>query len=197
MAARGCAPVAPPHTAPAADSPERPDLWLAGPRRAAAVVAAAADPTLSPSLTGLDPDLVSAVTELASPAEVLVALGGDERQVPLDGRNAYGLPLYDLAPHIRLSSCTATPPDQLTLQNVDRWRRRMLDDILSAAAPPDPASLHGAIAARLCRRLGLVDSVNRVVLAPSGTHVESVVTALAAGGTTRPLLMCSTSLRME
>lgn len=195
LAARGCAPVAAPDAPPVAGSPGRPDLWLAGARRAAAVVATAADATVSADVAVLDADLVSAVTELASPAELLVALGGDDRQVPVDGRNAYGLPLYDLAPQIRLSSCTATPPDRLTLQNVERWRRRMLDHVLSAAAAPDPARLHGDIAERLCRCLGLPDSARRVVLAPSGTHMETVVTALAAGGTTRPLLNITVGIR--
>lgn len=190
----GCAPVA------ASDRPidystEHPDLWLAGPRHAAAVVSAAADPGMSAAVASLEPDLLSAVTELASPPEVLVALGGDDRAVPIDGRNAYGLPLYDLAPRIRLSSCTATPPDRVTLECIDDWRRRTLDDVLSSGVAPDPRTLHADIAERVCQRLGLAGSAGRVVLAPSGTHIESVVTALAAGGTARPLVNIMVGIR--
>lgn len=195
LEAHGCAPVTASDATAVADSSPCPDLWLAGPRRATAVVSAAADDIVPRVAANLHPDLLSAVTELASPAEVLVALGGDDRQVPVDGRNAYGLPLYDLAPRIRLSSCTATPPDELTLHHVDRWRRRWLADVLSAASPPDPASLHRELAERLCRQLGLADSVGRVVLTPSGTHVESLVTALAAGGTARPLVNIMVGVR--
>jgi hypothetical protein len=188
LAAHGCAPLAPSDIAPAANPAEQAGMWLAGRRHADAVIAAAAELGMSAGLADLEPDLVSAVTELASPAEVLVALGGDDRQVPVDGRNAYRLPLYDLAPRIRLSSCTATPPDRLTLECVDRWRRRMLDQVLSSASPPTPGVLHRDIAERLCHSLGLADGAGRVVLAASGTHIESLATAFAAAGSARPLV---------
>ena len=121
---------------------------------------------------------------LALPIEELLASGGDHRQVPVDGRNAYGMPLVDLDPIVRGSSCTATPPDALALAVADRWRLDQLEWITRTGALPSHRALRREVVEPLLQSLALdADDDRRVVLTPSGTDAETIATAFALAGT--------------
>jgi hypothetical protein len=123
---------------------------------------------------------VARATEiLRRPPEELLAVGGDGRQVPRAGRNTYGFALCDLAPVVRGSSCTATPPDAIALADADRWRTATLAGIEATGALPTADILRAGVVDRLVARLALEGAGDeRVLLTPSGTDAEVLVAAL-------------------
>ncbi|CAN5504790.1 hypothetical protein BH23ACT6_BH23ACT6_22850 [soil metagenome] len=164
-----------------------PRLWLAGEPRLDAV--AAADDALhggalAKTVSRLAPQerqRVAAAATLAGPVEVMLALGGDDRAVPVGGRNSYGMPLADAAPVLRASSCTATPPDGDALAAALRWRDRRLTEVRSTETV-DVSTVRADLVTRLSDLLGLGDGwSDRLILSPSGTDVESLLTVLSAG----------------
>jgi len=125
---------------------------------------------------------------LAHPPEFLLAIGGDDRQVPVNGRNSYGFPLCDLDPVVRGSSCTATPPDGIALEVADHWRESLRDTLRRDGALPSIAALRAPVTDDLVTRLGGdADTETRIVLTPSGTDTEALVSALVLGAHARPL----------
>ena len=144
------------------------DLWVA---------------TLTP-----DPD-ARARSLLALAPEHLLLVGGDDRQLPRPGtaRNAYGFPVVDLDPVVRGSSCTATPPDSVALADVSAWAGA-LDASIAGNGLPSADTLHEQVAARLLEHLDFDPTAcERVLLTPSGTDAESLVTALVLATTDRSL----------
>ncbi len=184
-----------------------PRLWLAGSPRMAALLDAHDSASAPGRDTGrlrtdvleLDPGgraAAAAVTTLAQPVEVFLACGGDDRQVPTDGLNSYGMPLADRSPSLRASSCTATPPDGEALAVAQRWRDALLAEVLARGAAPDAETLRRSVAERFLHLLRLpVEYADRVVLTPSGTDVESLLTALAFGSSSRDLLVVTVGAR--
>lgn len=149
-------------------------------RRVAAAVAGTAD---------LPDDLVTAITTLATPAETLLLLGGDDRVIPRDGINTYGFPPSDPAPVALLSSCTASPPGRSDLDVVDQWRTEVLDQLLGSHRSLTPAQWRAPVVAAIAEVLGLpADDARRLVLTPSGTDAEAVVAAIAVYSHGRPLV---------
>jgi len=137
---------------------------------------------------GTPAELARAEKILAQPAEVLLAIGGDDRQVPGNERNSYGFPLCDLEPVVRGSSCTATPPDRIALAVADRWRVSVRDSTRATGALPSIAALRAPVTDGMIARLGCdADVEGRVVLTPSGTDTEALVAALVLGAQPRPL----------
>lgn len=184
LTARGCAPIDPLVPTEVIVDPEDPALWRLGVDRAHALTRTA--PELDQAIRALPSDLVDAAASLATRTELLLVLGGDDRNIPVDGRNSYGLPLYDLDPEIRLSSCTAVPPDREAIAAGDAWRRRELEDLLQSGEAPDPAVLHRAIARGIGECLGFDENISeRIVLSASGTEAESLLTAIVVGDGSR------------
>ena len=121
------------------------------------------------------------------PAELL-AIGGDDRQVPVAGRNAYGFPLTASNPSVRGSSCTATPPDDVALQAAAAWSSRLRTAVIARGAMPDVEDLRAPIVARIGDALGLGLDVDRaLLLTASGTDVETIVAAMMLATSSRPL----------
>jgi hypothetical protein len=123
---------------------------------------------------------------LRRPVEEFLAMGGDERQIPRDGRNAYGLPLLD-EPVVRGSSCTATAPDAVALESARRWRGDLSAHFARHGTLPSREQLRSSLVERLvpCYELSEDDhSIDdrRIVLVASGTDAEAVVSALAVYG---------------
>ncbi|MGZ4756214.1 MAG: hypothetical protein ACXWA9_15000 [Acidimicrobiia bacterium] len=126
----------------------------------------------------------SASDVLGRPTAELLASGGDHRQVPTNGRNGYGMPLVDLDPIVRGSSCTATPPDSIALAVAERWRADLLESTIRAGALPGHRELRRAVVAPLLQWLELdEDDDRRLVLTPSGTDAETIATAFALSHT--------------
>jgi hypothetical protein len=124
---------------------------------------------------------------LTRPVGELLGLGSDERVIPRAGRNSYGLPLVDLHPVVRGSSCTATPPDATAVGVAEMWRRRLHAHVLTTGALPSHESLRADITGPMMGWLGLPDSSReRVVLTASGTDAEAIVTGLMLAGSDRP-----------
>jgi hypothetical protein len=138
---------------------------------------------------GTPAELTRARTILEKPVEVLLAIGGDDRQVPgSNERNSYGFPLSDLDPLLRGSSCTATPPDRVALAVADRWRAAVCETIAGTGALPTADALRAPVAEGIVTRLGGDEGrAARVVLTPSGTDTEALVAALALATNSRPL----------
>jgi hypothetical protein len=89
---------------------------------------------------------------------------------------------------VRGSSCTATPPDAIALADVAQWSAALQRSIRSSGDLPPADALHEQAAGRLVAHLGLDHTaIERVLLAPSGTDVESILTALALASNDRPL----------
>ncbi|HEX5613929.1 MAG TPA: hypothetical protein VFZ83_02130 [Acidimicrobiia bacterium] len=125
---------------------------------------------------------------LARPVEELLAIGGDDRQVPRGSVNAYGYPLADLDPVVRGSSCTASPPDGLALGDARAFVTRVQRELDHTGALPSPDTLRARVVGPLLERYGLPErAADRVVLTASGTDAESLVTALTLAGTDRLL----------
>jgi hypothetical protein len=183
-----------------ADRPELwdPALWTAGSVRLGAVLAADGAEHLAAAVEQAAPaerDRAVLAAGLAGPVELLLALGSDDRVVPTAGRSSYRMPLADPAPLLRASSCTATPPDDEALGVARRWRDRLLDAVLVGGVP-DPATWHAGVAAPLVERLELEAGwADRVVLSPSGTDVESFLTAVVQGAHGRPVLVVTVGAR--
>jgi hypothetical protein len=165
-----------------------PDKWRPTARRARAVVElTGAD--LAVATHELSDDVVAAVTALATPSELLLALGADDRVIPCDGMNSYGFPIADVDPTALLSSCTASPPGSNDLAAVEQWRTAMLSDVLSSGHSPSPAQWRAPVAAGIAELLGLPDhDVRRLVLTPSGTDAETVAAAISVYSHGRPLV---------
>ncbi len=188
LLARGCRPLEPLRDAPPTGLPS-PEIWSPGRAHAAEIAAGSDDAHLLADLALVDSEVAGALSVLSLPVELFLALGGDDRQLPVDGRNHYGFPLYDLDPAVRLSSCTATPPDRLTLDASDRWRTDLLAELRHEGRLPAAHELHRRIAQRIAALLDLdPEWADRIVLSPSGTEAVALVTALAAGTSSRPLV---------
>jgi hypothetical protein len=175
-----------------------PALWTVGSPRLAAVVAAHGDPTLAEAVDRAGPaerERVTLAATVAGPVEVLLALGSDDRVIPTAGHNSYLMPLADRAPVLRASSCTATPPDGVALAVAEEWRDRVLEQVLGGSVPA-PRSWHAEVAGPLVGHLGLEPGwADRVVLSPSGTDVESFLTAVVHGAHRRPVLVVTVGAR--
>lgn len=175
-----------------------PALWTVGSPRLAAVLAAHGDRALTEAVDRADPgerDRAALAASLAGPVEVLLALGSDDRVIPTAGRNSYLMPLADRGPVLRASSCTATPPDGPALAVAGEWRDRVLGQVLGGSVP-GPHSWHAEVAGPLVERLGLEPGwAGRVVLSPSGTDVESLLTAVVHGAHRRPVLVVTVGAR--
>src|SRR5690606_2422326 len=169
-----------------------PALWTVGSPRLAAGLAAHGDRAPPEAVDPADPgerDRAALAASLAGPVEVLLALGSDDRVIPTAGRNSYLMPLADRGPVLRASSCTATPPDGPALAVAGEWRDRVLGQVLGGSVP-GPRSWHAEVAGPLVERLGLEPGwAGRVVLSPSGTDVESLLTAVVHGAHRRPVLV--------
>lgn len=175
-----------------------PALWTVGSPRLVAVLAAHGDPALAAAVgraQGQVRERAALAAALAGPVEVLLASGSDDRVLPTGGRNSYSMPLVDRAPVLRASSCTATPPDGRALEVAGRWRDDLLRQVLEGTAP-GPSAWHADVAVPLVVRLGLEpDWADRVVLSPSGTDVESLLTAVVQGAHGRPVLVVTVGAR--
>lgn len=134
-------------------------------------------------------DLVTAVTTLATPAETLLLLGGDDRVIPVDGVNSYGFPIADTAPAALLSSCTASPPGATDLAVVETWRNEHLAELLAGQHSKPPADWRAPTAHAIATMFGLDgDDVRRLVLTPSGTDAEVIAAAIAVYSHGRPVV---------
>ncbi|MGB3764484.1 MAG: hypothetical protein WA966_14815 [Ornithinimicrobium sp.] len=175
-----------------------PALWTAGTSRLSAVLRATGSASLTEAAQIASPTQRQALTlaaSLAGPVEIMLALGSDDRVVPAAGRNSYRMPLADRAPLLRGSSCTATPPDAFVLDVAERWRDDLLATTLSGRAP-DPGAWHADVAGGIAAALGLDPSwEDRVVLSPSGTDVESLLTAVIQGAHERDVLVITVGAR--
>ncbi len=178
-----------------------PRLWLAGVPRLDAI--AAADDALyggalARTVSRLAPQerqQVAAAATLAGPVEVVLALGGDDRVVPVGGRNSYGMPLADVAPVLRASSCTATPPDGEALAVARHWRDLRLGELRSTGAV-DVSTVRADLMTRLAHLMGLDDRwPDRLILSPSGTDVESLLTVLTSGNGRERVLVVTVGAR--
>lgn len=164
------------------------DKWQPTVRRAHAVAEVAAE-SVATAARELPDDVSSAVAALASPPELLLTLGADDRVIPSEGVNSYGFPPADGDPAALLSSCTATPPGLADLAVIERWRSALLHDVLRSGRTPAPAGWREPITAGITEMLGLpTGDVQRLVLAPSGTDAESIVAAIAVYAQGRPLV---------
>ena len=176
-----------------------PRLWLAG-EPALDAILQTQELTVARVPVGLRADLqrrphaeraaAAAVAQLSLPPEVLLAVGADDRVLPVHGTNSYGMPLCDRDPLLRASSCTATPPDAWALDVAARWQDEQVRGLLSSARLGDVEAMRARVAERLLAVLDLDDvDPDRVVLSPSGTDVPALVTALVARDATRVLVV--------
>lgn len=125
---------------------------------------------------------------LTCPVDVLLASGGDHRAIPHLGRNSYGFPVVDPRPLVRGSSCTTTPPDEVAIDALVRWQRRSLTRLERAVTLEPIDAWRAEIVEPLLRHLRLdAENTRRVVLTPSGTDTEPLLTALTLTSTDRPL----------
>jgi hypothetical protein len=172
------------------------DLQAAGHRLGAAQLtaspaddrwwSAAGRSRLVPGLEAPD-ELSDALVTLASPPEALLLLGADDRVRLRDGRNGYGMPAVDVAPALRLSSCTATPPDQHALDVTSSWQAQLLGQLVRDGRLPEVDELRAPVTAGI-RRLAGADEAAPVILTSSGTDAELVALALVLYGTGRPVV---------
>ena len=134
-----------------------------------------------------DPKHDVALRLATTSAEELLLAEGDDRSEPVNGRNSYGFRAFDFEPVARLSSSTCTPVDLRKLSAARSWRRESLDRLLRGDVASGVDLRDGVIAGilglcGLCR-----DWADRTILAPSGTHAQSVPgIILAAAG--RPVV---------
>lgn len=136
---------------------------------------------------GLDPcpsgeiRAASRALVLSHPTEVLLTLGGDQRQT-VDwkrGTNSYGLSPRPVPWRSQFGSCTASSPSPRAFDAARDLRhdlvRAAIDDLLDDAVESVADSIRSGVLAAF----GLEDDVE-VVLTPSGTDAEFVALGLAA-----------------
>jgi hypothetical protein len=98
------------------------------------------------------------------------------------------MPLTDLTPIVRGSSCTATPPDAVALAAAESWRMATLGELVRTGGLPAVDRLRDPLVTRMLHLLGLPPAdERRVVLTASGTDVETIAAALALAASDRPL----------
>lgn len=118
---------------------------------------------------------------LAHPTEVLLTLGGDNRQTVdwTKGTNSYGLSPRPVPWRSQFASCTASSPSPRAFDAARDLRHDLvaaaIDDVLDDAVE----SVADAIRVEIVRAFEL-DARTDVVLTPSGTDAEFVALALAA-----------------
>lgn len=165
--------------------PDNPDLWSAGPRQSRAIAtayAALAGNALWQDFAQIGAAHREALTALAQPPEILLALGADSRARPIRSVNSYGMPLSDRSPRLPASSCTATPPDAIVLADIDTWRSTVLRRIFDTGDVPSPRELRDQVCNSLADRLGVAEEFrSRIALTPSGTDALLLLSVLVLG----------------
>lgn len=178
---------APPATGQALTT--EPAVWTAGRARMQALLDVLDDDARQ-TVRRLGLDHAGLLAALAAPTELLLLLGGDDRQIPHQGCNSYRLPVYDMAPVASLSSCTVTPADAQAVAAAADWQGRALALTEREGTETAPGRTISTLRSEAVRDvltgLGLPEEFgDRTVLVPSGTDAEALVSAIALGATRR------------
>jgi hypothetical protein len=159
------------------------ELLAGDPRTAAAAIAAflqRRDGTGSCPTEALD--AAARALPLACPTDLLLTLGGDERQV-VDwntGLNSYGIDTRPTPWRAAFGSCTASAPTFRAFDAARRLRLTLLHAALDGRLDEVVATETRDMRATLLASLGIVaEPGTEVVLTPSGTDAEAVALAVA------------------
>jgi hypothetical protein len=134
--------------------------------------------------------LAGPALELALPTNILLSVGGDDRQA-IDwstGRNPYGVSLRPTPWVASFSSCTASSPTERSYGAASALRRRLLRASLEGRRATVLAAEWRTIRERLGAALGLRAAGASVVPTPSGTDAEYVaLLAVVCGAAGTPV----------
>ena len=119
--------------------------------------------------------------------EVLLTLGGDDRQVVRweEGVNAYGIAPRPMRWRTSFGSCTASAPTDAGFGAADRLRRHLLEAAVADVLDRTLEDVTEHTRRRLLDALGIGDGTVDVILTPSGTDAELVAAAIASAGRER------------
>jgi hypothetical protein len=166
--------------------PEGFELLAGDPRVAAAAIAAflqQRDGTGACPTAALD--AAARALPLACPTDVLLTLGGDDRQI-VDwntGLNSYGIDTRPTPWRAAFGSCTASAPTFRAFDAARRLRLKLLHAALDGRLDEAVAADTRDMRATLLASLGIAaEPGTEVVLTPSGTDAEVVALAVALAG---------------